>query len=209
MIISGVDTSQGPMLKRTKVSITRERQTRDYMPEGTISFNDEDAEGIVQPHNDVLVIFVLINKSRVKRVLIDQGSSTNIIRSRVVEQLGLQDQIVPIVRVLNRFNMVCKNTKREITLPVNTAGTIHETKFYVIERDMRYNALFGRPWIHNTRAIPSTLHQALNFPTPGRIKTVYGEHPAAKEMFAVDEVISMSALSTSKNLESVRKEETK
>ncbi|XP_070057456.1 uncharacterized protein [Nicotiana tomentosiformis] len=145
MIIGGVDVLQGPMLKRTKVSITREKRTQDYVPEGTLSFNDEDAVGILQPHNNALVISVLINKSRVKRKLIDPGSSANIIRSRVVEQLGLQDQIVPVVRVLNRFNMACETTKGEITLTVNTAGTVQETNVYVIKREMRYNALFGRP----------------------------------------------------------------
>ncbi|XP_019253957.1 PREDICTED: uncharacterized protein LOC109232657 [Nicotiana attenuata] len=108
----------------------------------------------------------------------DLGSSANIIRSRVVEQLGLQDQIVLAVRVLNGFNMACETTKMETTLPVNTAGTIQEAKLYVIEADMRYNDLFGRPWVHNMRAVPSTLHQALKFPTPGGIKTVYGEQPA-------------------------------
>ncbi|XP_019235608.1 PREDICTED: uncharacterized protein LOC109215939 [Nicotiana attenuata] len=80
MIISRVDIPRGPMLKRTKVSITREKVTWDYVPEGTVSFNDEDTEGIVQPHNDALVISVLINKFRVKRVLIDPGSSSTIIR---------------------------------------------------------------------------------------------------------------------------------
>ncbi|XP_070039909.1 uncharacterized protein [Nicotiana tomentosiformis] len=140
MIIGGVDISQGPMMKCTKVSITREKCTRDYVPEGAISFSNEDAEGIVQPHNDALVISVLINKSQVKRVLIDPGSLANIIRSRVVEQLGLQDQIVPAVQVLNGFNMACETTKEEITLVVNTAGTTREMKFYVIEADMRYNA---------------------------------------------------------------------
>ncbi|XP_019259493.1 PREDICTED: uncharacterized protein LOC109237625 [Nicotiana attenuata] len=164
------------------------------MQKGTVSFNDEDAEGIVQPRNDALVISVLINKSRIKRVLINPGSLTNIIRSRVVEQLGLQDQIVLAVRVLNRFNMVCETTKGEITLLVNTAGTVHDIKFYMIEEDMRYNALFGRPRIHDIRAVPSTLHQALKFSTPSGIKTFYREQPAAKEMFMVDEVVPISAL---------------
>ncbi|XP_070037118.1 uncharacterized protein [Nicotiana tomentosiformis] len=198
MIIGGGDISQGPMIKRNKVSITRKKCTRDYALEGTISFNDEDAKGIMQPHNDALVISVLISKPRFKRVLIDPGSSANIIRSRVVEQLGLQDQIVPVVRVLNGFNMACKTTKREITLLVNTAGTIQETNFYVIERDMRYNAVFGRPWVHNMRGVPSTLHQALKFPASEGVKTVYGEQSAAKEISAVDEVILVPAVSTSR-----------
>ncbi|XP_070054070.1 uncharacterized protein [Nicotiana tomentosiformis] len=63
IIIGGVDIPKGPMLKRTKVSITRGKRTWDYVPEGTLSFNDVDAEGIIQPHNDALVISVLINKS--------------------------------------------------------------------------------------------------------------------------------------------------
>ncbi|XP_016467248.1 uncharacterized protein LOC107789887 [Nicotiana tabacum] len=197
------------MLKRTKVSITREKRTRDYVPEGTLSFNDEDAEGIMQPHNDALVISVLIDKSRVKRVLIDPGTSDNIIRSRAVEQLGMQDQIVPAIRVLNEFNMACETTKGEITLSVNTVGTVQEAKFYVIEGDMRYNSLFGRLWIHNMRAVLSTLHQVLKFPTPKGIKTVYGEQPTAKEMFAVDEVVPISTLLTPKELGLVTKGETK
>ena len=158
MIIGGVDIPRESMLKCTKVSITRKKWSRDYVPGGTLSFNDEDADGIVHPHNDALLISVLMNKSRVKPVLIDPCSSANIIRSRAVEQLRLQDQIMPMVRVLNGFNMACETTKGEITLPVNTVETIQEMKFCVIEGDMRYNALFERPWIHSMRVIPSTLH---------------------------------------------------
>nr|XP_016435819.1 PREDICTED: uncharacterized protein LOC107762022 [Nicotiana tabacum] len=198
MIIGGVDIPQEPMLKHTRISITREKQPQDYIPEGVLSFSDEDAKGIIQPHNDVLVISILVNKSRIKCVLIDLGSSTNIIRSKVVEQLGLQDRIMPAVRVLNGFNMACATTKRKITLPVNTAGIVREAKFYIIEGDIRYNALLGRPWIHHMRAVPSTLHQVLKLPVPGGIKTIYGEQPAAKEMFAIEEVILISTLTTPK-----------
>ncbi|XP_070049721.1 uncharacterized protein [Nicotiana tomentosiformis] len=209
MIVGGIDISQGPVFKRTNVSITREKQTRDYVAEGTLSFNDEKAKGITQPHNYALVIFILVNKIQVKRVLIDPGSSANIIRSRVVEHLGLQDQIVSVARVLNGFNMASEMTKGEIILPVNIVGTIQETKFHVIEGDMRYNALFRRPWIHNMRAVPSTLRQMLKFPTPDGIKTVYVEHHTAKEMIVVDEVILIWALSSTKESESKGKQEAK
>ena len=74
---------------------------------------------------------------------------------------------------------------------------------------MRYNALFGRPWIHNMRAVPSTLHQVLKFPTLEGIKIVYGEQPAAKEMFAVDKVIPVLALSSTKGSNSKGKQEAK
>ncbi|XP_070013507.1 uncharacterized protein [Nicotiana sylvestris] len=202
MIVGGVDIPQGPVFKRTKVTITREKQTRDYLPEETLSFNDEDAEGIEQPHNEALVISILMNKIQVKRMLIDTDSSTNIVRLRVVEQLGLQDQVVPATQVLNVFNMANETTKGEIILPVNVAETIHEKKFYVIEGDIRYNVLLGRPWIHNMRAVLSTLHQVLKFPISEGIKMVYGEPPAAKEIFAIDEVVPVLTLSSTKESES-------
>ncbi|XP_059285871.1 uncharacterized protein LOC132039401 [Lycium ferocissimum] len=192
MIMGGTDVPIGPVVKRTKIFITREKRIRNEDPEGPISFSDEDMEGIAQPHNDALVISVLVNKFRIKRVLIDPGSSANIIRWRVIEQLGLLDQIVPTIRVLNGFNMACETTKGEITLPINMAGTTQQTKFYVIEGDMGYNALLGRPWIHLVRAVPSTMHHILKFPTPEGIKTVRGEQQAAKKMFAVEESVKIT-----------------
>ncbi|XP_059310120.1 uncharacterized protein LOC132061295 [Lycium ferocissimum] len=156
--MGGTDVPIGPVMKRTKISITREKRIRNDEPDGPITFDDKDMEGIVQPHNDALVIAVLVNKFRIKRVLIDPGSSANIIRWRVIEQLGLLDQVVPAIRVLNGFNIACETTKGEITLPISMAGTTQQTKFYVIEGDMGYNALLGRPWIHLVRAVPSTMH---------------------------------------------------
>ncbi|XP_060182361.1 uncharacterized protein LOC132612029 [Lycium barbarum] len=127
--------------------------------------------------------------SHVKRIFIDPGSSANIIRWKVVEQLGLLDQIVPATRVRNEFNIACETTKGEITLLVNTTGIVQHTKFYVIDGEMRYNTLLGRPWLHIMRALPSTLHQMLKFPTSEGVNIIHGEKPAAKEMFAVEEAV--------------------
>ncbi|XP_070010075.1 uncharacterized protein [Nicotiana sylvestris] len=81
--------------------------------------------------------------------------------------------------------MASEMTKGEIILLVNMVGTIQDTKFHVIDGDMRYNALLGRPWIHSMRAVPSTLHQMMKFPTNDGVKIVYEEHHAAKEMFVM------------------------
>ncbi|XP_016501339.1 uncharacterized protein LOC107819711 [Nicotiana tabacum] len=155
------------------------------MTEDTLAFSEEDLETLAEPHNDVLVISFLLSNIRINRVLVDPGSSANVIRSKVVEHLGLLDQIIPASQVLHVFNMASKVMKGEIALPVDMSGTIQNTKFHVISGDMRYNALLGWLWIHSMRAIPSTLHQMIKFPTKDGITTIYGEHHAAKEMFAV------------------------
>ncbi|XP_059309505.1 uncharacterized protein LOC132060502 [Lycium ferocissimum] len=56
MIMGGTDVPLGPVVKCTKISITREKRIRNDDPDGPITFNDEDMEGIAQPHNDALVL---------------------------------------------------------------------------------------------------------------------------------------------------------
>lgn len=57
--------------------------------EGTpITFIEEDARGDVQPHNDALVITITIANFAVQRVLVDNGSSVDIIFFEAYDQLG-------------------------------------------------------------------------------------------------------------------------
>nr|XP_009784689.1 PREDICTED: uncharacterized protein LOC104233083 [Nicotiana sylvestris] len=103
------------------------------MAEDTLAFSKEDLETLAEPYN-ALVISFLLNNIQVKRVLVDPGSSDNIIGSGVVEQLGLLDQIIPASRVLHIFTMTGEVTKGEITLPVNTSEcqrALEELKRYL------------------------------------------------------------------------------
>ncbi|XP_059295682.1 uncharacterized protein LOC132049025 [Lycium ferocissimum] len=166
MIIGGANVAETTIVasKKMKVSVTREKRSRDYLRNEAITFNHKDVENIAYPHNFALVISVNINKFLVKRILIDPGSSTNIIQWRVLEKMALLDQIIPTVRVLNGFNMASETTKGEIILPVDAIGTVRLTKYHVMDRVMRYNALFGRPWIHDMEVVALTLHMTLKFP---------------------------------------------
>ena len=52
----------------------KQRRTNQDM-----SFSEEDARGVKQPHNDPLVIMLMIEGFNTKRILVDNGSSTDII----------------------------------------------------------------------------------------------------------------------------------
>ena len=43
------------------------------------------------------------------------------------------------------------------------------------------NAILGRPWLHKMRAVPSTLHQRLRFPTPEGIMEIRSDQVIAKQ----------------------------
>ena len=54
-----------------------------------MSFNKEDARGVKQPHNDSLVIMLPIEGFNTKRILVDNGSSIDIIYLPAFQQLKL------------------------------------------------------------------------------------------------------------------------
>ena len=57
-----------------------------------IAFNDDDLEGIIQPHDDALVITARMNGFIIKRVLIDQGSDGEVMYPDLFKGLGLKNK---------------------------------------------------------------------------------------------------------------------
>ena len=51
--------------------------------------------------------------------------------------------------------------------------------FQVIKVDSPYNMLLGRPWLHATGIIASTLHQRLKFPSEDLMITIMAKEPLA------------------------------
>ena len=63
-----------------------------------ISFSDEDLEGITTPHNDALVIMLNLNNFEIERILVDQGSSTDILYFKAFKKMGLTESDLKEVR---------------------------------------------------------------------------------------------------------------
>ena len=68
-------------LKRAKVEIRP-----------TLSFSDEDKMGTIQPHDDALVVTLKIGGYDVKRVMVDQGSGTEIMYPDLYRGLNLKSK---------------------------------------------------------------------------------------------------------------------
>ena len=74
------------------------------MDEPTISFTDEDAERIHHPHDDAIVITLLIADYTTRRVLVDNGSSADILYYPAFQQMRLgRDQLRPVCSPLIGF----------------------------------------------------------------------------------------------------------
>jgi len=51
-----------------------------------------------------------------------------------------------------------------------------EVTFYVVDTNMLYNLLQGRPWIHRKPIVPSTLHQLMKYADEeGKVRILIAE----------------------------------
>ena len=89
---------------------------------------------------------------------------------------------------LSSFTFPIFGFSREPTLPLGKtilpvlAGPINlQTEFIVVKASSPYNAIMGSDWLHRMRAVPSTLHQKLRFPTKDGVMELNGDQVTAKQ----------------------------
>lgn len=118
--------------------------------------------------------------------MVDNGSSGNIIFQTVYRDLGLDEHALTwrVVSLIG-FSGEVKQTIGEVTLPVYTEGINMPTRFLVVDCLFSYNMILGRPWIHDMEAVPSMLHQLINFPTPWGIKIIQGDQVNSRTCYEV------------------------
>ncbi|XP_013669028.2 uncharacterized protein LOC106373400 [Brassica napus] len=151
---------------------------------GEISFTAKEQEKVLTPHNDALVISLTVANCLVKRMLVDNGSSNNIIFQAAYKELGLEESALTLrITPLIGFSEEVKKTAGEVTLPVYAEGINMSTKFLVVDCDSSYNMILGLPWIHGMEAVPLTLHQMVKFPTPWGIRAIRGDQEYSRSCY--------------------------
>ncbi|XP_070020099.1 uncharacterized protein [Nicotiana sylvestris] len=169
--------------KVSKVTITHGKWVRHILEEESITF--DDADGVLTPYNNTLVISLLAHDTNVKRVLIDPGSFVNIILLRVLNEMQGENKLVPKAHTLSGFDNSSVVTKGEVTLTTFVEGVVKDTKFQVVEMEMAYNMILGRPWIHEMDVVPFTLHQVIKFPSPWGIRQICGDQQTSRSINSV------------------------
>ena len=74
-----------------------------------------------------------------------------------------------------RFDRNKAHSHGTVEFPVRTNPLIVIMEFNILDVPSPYNDNLGRPWIHMMRAIPSTYHQLLRYPTPFEMANIRGD----------------------------------
>ncbi|XP_075645580.1 uncharacterized protein LOC142616662 [Castanea sativa] len=153
-----------------------------------MSFNEEDARGVKQPHNDLLVIILTIEGLNTKRILVDNGSSADIIYHPAFQQLKLDPgRLRSFDSPLVSFSGDRVYPKGIVTLTV-TVGTYprqvtHQLDFLVVDYPSSYNMIIGRPTLNRWKSTTSTYCPKVKFPTENGVGKVKGDQVLARECY--------------------------
>jgi hypothetical protein len=121
------------------------------------------------PHTDALVLSLVIANHKIHRILIDTGSSADILYRLAFEQMKIdRNKVIPVRHSLVGFTREQVLPLGSIELPV-TAGTYPRqntimVRFLIIDRPSAYNAILGRTALNELKAVTSTPHLSMKFP---------------------------------------------
>jgi len=106
-------------------------------------------------------------------VLVDTGSSLNVLAKTTYDQLSYQGTPLRQCGVMvTAFDGSRKTVLAEVDLPITIGRHVFQITFQVMDIQASYSCLLRRPWIHEAGVVTPTLHQKLKFV---KMVTVNGE----------------------------------
>ena len=151
-----------------------------------IRFSEEDAWRLHYPYDDALVVSIWVGDYNTYRILVDNGSSADILYYPAFQQMRIdRERLVSMNTSLVGFGGTRVNPLGVVTLPV-TVGyypqqITKDVTFLVVDCSFAYNAILGQPTLNAWKAVTSTYHLMIKFLTDYEVGELCGDQIAAPE----------------------------
>ncbi|PKI42783.1 hypothetical protein CRG98_036829 [Punica granatum] len=140
------------------------------------SFSDDELPSEGWAHSRALHIVCKCNNFIIGRVMIDNGSALNVCPVSTLKQMNVDlNRVRPSKTAVRAFDGSRREVNGEIDLLIDVGPCSFSVTFQVLDIPNAFSLLLGRPWIHSTGAVPSSMHQRIKFIAEGRLITVKGE----------------------------------
>ncbi|XP_075644976.1 uncharacterized protein LOC142615965 [Castanea sativa] len=175
-------------LKQQIEALIRQGRLPRFIDNPSIEFLEEDARRLHHPHDDALVVTIQAGDYNMHRVLIDNGSSADILYYPAFQQMGIErERLVPTNAPLIGFGGTRVFPLGVVTLAVAVGDYPQQiTKsiaFLVVDCSSAYNAIIGRPTLNSWKAVTLTYHLMIKFPTNYGVGELRGDKVAVRECY--------------------------
>jgi len=157
--------------------------------ESDLVFMRADLRDVVPHDNDLVVISVVMAGRKVHRVLVDQGSSADVMFWSTFNKLWLSpDFLRPYTGFLYRFadNQVKVRGYLELrtTFTDGAASRTESIRYLVVNANSACNILLGRPALNRLRAVASTRHMKMKLPDlSGKVIVIKSNQEEARKCY--------------------------
>ena len=153
-----------------------------------ITFSYSDLEGCQHPHDDPLVIKAVVANKTIHRVLIDNGSLTDIIFASAFDKMGIgTEKLEPSSTHLRGFSgekvLPLGSIQLVLTLRDPSCQATTTVRFLIVDAPSAYNVLLGRP-LSAIKVIPAAYHMVIKFPTTNGVGMVRRDQRVARECYS-------------------------
>nr|XP_023927593.1 uncharacterized protein LOC112038995 [Quercus suber] len=153
-----------------------------------VGFSEEDARRLHHLHDDALVITLQVGDFNMHRVLIDNGSSVDILYYPAFQQMRTNRKRLiltnaPLVGFGGTRVFPLGAIMLSVTLGDYPQQITKEVTFLVVDCSSAYNAIIGRPTLNSWKAITLTYHLMIKFPTKYGVGKLRGNQVAVRECY--------------------------
>ena len=154
----------------------------------TIGFSKEDVRRLHHPHDDALVVSVRVGDYNMHRMLVDDGSSADILYYPTFQQMGIdRARLIQTNAPLVGFRGTRVLPLGAITLSVTVGDypkqITKDVTFLMVDCSFAYNGILERPMLNSWKAATLTYHLMIKFPTEYGIGELRRDQVAAHECY--------------------------
>jgi hypothetical protein len=152
-----------------------------------VTFSQDNIKLVSFPHTDAMVMIAHINKWDVMRVLVDNGSQTEVLLLSTFQQMGFdRKQLKEAPKPLYGFGGRKIEPIGSVSLSVSF-GSLHNTRtkyitFDVFEMNYPYNAIFRRGLLNTFEATLHSLYLCLKVPAALEVISIHDSQNDARNI---------------------------
>lgn len=153
-----------------------------HVADMSITFSKEDLEDVKLPHADPLVVELLIEQLILQRILVDNGSSVDIMYKFTYDKMKMEKPTLsePTQCQTHLYSFskyvipVSGIVELEIIFGMLPSMEKLKVEFYIVDTLSAYQSILGRTTINELQAVISIFHLCMKFPTSEGVGMIRG-----------------------------------